>query len=103
MSPAANRTPRLCDGFRATQERLTRSQVDLVTMTGNVAQVFITDESWASTLTSARAGFNPGGAIVFEVREPAKRAWETWTATVPSGRHPRSAYKASSSSDTVPR
>src|SRR3712207_8412675 len=29
-------------------------QVDLATMTGNVAQVFLTDAEWAATLTSDR-------------------------------------------------
>jgi 2-polyprenyl-3-methyl-5-hydroxy-6-metoxy-1,4-benzoquinol methylase len=37
-------------------------QVDLVTMTGNVAQVFLTDEEWAATLGAAYAALRPGGA-----------------------------------------
>lgn len=50
-------------------------QVDLVTMTGNVAQVFLTDEGWASTLRGARSALRPGGWLVFEVRDPARGAW----------------------------
>jgi SAM-dependent methyltransferase len=53
-------------------------QVDLVTMTGNVAQVFITDEQWAAALRAARAAMRPGGRLVFESRDPAKKAWLEW-------------------------
>ncbi len=53
--------------------------VDLAVMTGNVAQVFVTDEEWASTLTALARAVRPGGWLVFEVREPARRAWERWT------------------------
>ncbi|HEX9999348.1 MAG TPA: class I SAM-dependent methyltransferase [Actinoplanes sp.] len=51
---------------------------DLALMTGNVAQVFLTDESWARTLTAIRAALRPGGWFVFETRRPARRAWEQW-------------------------
>jgi SAM-dependent methyltransferase len=53
-------------------------QVDLATMTGNVAQVFLTDRDWASTLAAARAALRPGGLVVFEVRDPARAAWTEW-------------------------
>ncbi len=53
-------------------------QVDLVTMTGNVAQVFVTDEDWASTLRAARAALRPSGWLVFETRDPAREAWREW-------------------------
>jgi SAM-dependent methyltransferase len=53
-------------------------QVDLATMTGNVAQVFVTDEEWASTLLGARAALRPGGRFVFETRDPARKAWLAW-------------------------
>jgi SAM-dependent methyltransferase len=53
-------------------------QVDLVTMTGNVAQVFLTDEDWAATLAGVRAALRPAGVLVFETRDPARRAWEEW-------------------------
>jgi SAM-dependent methyltransferase len=54
-------------------------QVDLVTMTGNVAQVFLSDEDWISTLGSLHSALSPGGHLVFEVRDPAKQAWLEWT------------------------
>jgi SAM-dependent methyltransferase len=52
--------------------------VDLITMTGNVAQVFVTDEEWAATLQACHDSLNPGGHLVFEVRDPAKEAWKGW-------------------------
>lgn len=53
-------------------------QVDMVTMTGNVAQVFLTDEDWTSTLRSACAALRLAGPLVFEVRDPAREAWREW-------------------------
>jgi SAM-dependent methyltransferase len=53
-------------------------QADLVTMTGNVAQVFLTDAAWAATLRAAHAALRPGGRLVFETRDPAARAWLEW-------------------------
>ncbi len=54
-------------------------EVDLAIMTGNVAQVFLTDEDWLATLRGIHAATRPGGLLVFEIRDPAKRAWESWT------------------------
>jgi len=54
-------------------------QVDLATMTGNVAQVFLTDAGWAATLSGVLAALRPGGRLVFETRDPARRAWLGWT------------------------
>jgi SAM-dependent methyltransferase len=53
-------------------------QVDLVTMTGNVAQVFLTDQEWADTLGVVRAALRPGGRLVFESRDPEQHAWLDW-------------------------
>jgi SAM-dependent methyltransferase len=57
---------------------LPRLQVDMVTMTGNVAQVFLTDEDWTSTVRAAWAALRPGGRLVFEVRDPAREGWREW-------------------------
>jgi SAM-dependent methyltransferase len=54
-------------------------QVDLAVMTGNVAQVFLTDEEWSATLAGVHAAVKPGGRFVFETRDPSQRAWEEWT------------------------
>ena len=48
-------------------------------MTANVAQVFLTDDDWQATLRGARQALRPGGHLVFETRDPARRAWERWT------------------------
>jgi 2-polyprenyl-3-methyl-5-hydroxy-6-metoxy-1,4-benzoquinol methylase len=54
-------------------------QVDLVTMTGNVAQVFLTEEEWSSTLKAAASVLRPGGHLVFETRDPAREGWQEWS------------------------
>ena len=51
---------------------------DLVTMTGNVAQVFVTDDDWAEALAAVRVSLRPEGWFVFEARDPARRAWLGW-------------------------
>ncbi len=56
---------------------------DLAVMTGNVAQVFLTDEDWTGTLQAVHAALRTGGHLVFETRRPERRAWEEWdTETV---------------------
>ena len=53
---------------------------DLALMTGNVAQVFLTDEDWAQVLRAIGAALRPRGHLVFETRRPERRAWEEWAA-----------------------
>ena len=53
-------------------------QVDLATMTGNVAQVFLAGEDWSATLRGIHAALRPGGHLVFETRDPARQAWLGW-------------------------
>ncbi|MGI5273571.1 class I SAM-dependent methyltransferase [Nonomuraea sp. CA-218870] len=53
-------------------------RADLATMTGNVAQVFLTDDAWTAALRGVRAALRPGGLLVFETRDPARRAWREW-------------------------
>jgi len=52
---------------------------DLATMTGNVAQVFRTDDAWAQALAAIHDALHPGGVLVFETRIPARQAWLGWT------------------------
>jgi SAM-dependent methyltransferase len=54
-------------------------EADLATMTANVAQAIFADEDWDSTLRAAFARLRSGGRLVFETRDPAMRAWLTWT------------------------
>ena len=53
-------------------------QVDVATMTANVAQVFLTDDDWLTTLRAVHGTLRPGGHLVFETRVPEQRAWERW-------------------------
>ncbi|OZD83925.1 class I SAM-dependent methyltransferase [Rhodococcus sp. 14-2496-1d] len=53
-------------------------QVDLVTMTGNVAQAIVDDEDWSLTLTRIGDVLRPDGCLVFETRIPARTAWTEW-------------------------
>ncbi|KAA6432920.1 class I SAM-dependent methyltransferase [Agrococcus sediminis] len=56
-----------------------RSGVDVVTMTANVAQVFLDDLDWLSALVAARRALRPGGTLVLESRRPERKAWLEWT------------------------
>jgi SAM-dependent methyltransferase len=57
---------------------LPRLQVDLATMTGNVAQAIVEPSDWDATLSGLYDALRPGGCLVFETRDPADRAWERW-------------------------
>lgn len=59
-------------------DALPPSRADLATMTGNVAQVFLSDAEWDAVLAAAFAALRPGGRLVFETRDPARRAWLAW-------------------------
>ena len=54
-------------------------RVDLVTMTGNVAQVFVDDAEWEAALGVACRSLGADGHVVFETRDPAVQAWRHWT------------------------
>lgn len=59
--------------------QLPQMSIDLAVMTGNVAQVFTSDAQWAATLAGIRSAVAPEGHLVFETRDPERRAWEQWT------------------------
>ncbi len=65
---------------------------DVAVMTSHVAQFFVTDDEWASTLHELRRALVDGGILTFDVRDPAARAWEQWpidwdrTVTLADGR-----------------
>lgn len=52
---------------------------DVATMTGNAAQVFLTDSDWRAALAGVRAAIRGGSRFLFETRVPEQRAWEGWT------------------------
>lgn len=67
------------------------ADADLAVMTGNVAQVFVDDADWRSTLSAVHGALRDGGWFVFETRRPEMRAWEQWTTppvevVLPDGR-----------------
>ena len=51
---------------------------DAVIMTANVAQVFITDESWRTVVHDVYCALKPGGHFIFDTRNPNAKAWEEW-------------------------
>ncbi len=53
-------------------------QVDLATMTANVAQAIVDPLEWDSTLQGIFDSLRPGGHLVFETRDPAQEAWQEW-------------------------
>ena len=65
--------------LHGTAATLPPAWAELVTMTGNVAQVFTTDEEWRATLRACHYAMRPGGRLVFETRDPAKAAWQGWS------------------------
>ena len=54
-------------------------QVDLVTMTGNVAQVFVSDDDWITTLRACHRTVRPSGYLALESRVSDDQAWLRWT------------------------
>ncbi len=52
--------------------------VDLATMTGNVSNVFLTQQEWLATLAGVCAALRPGGYLVFESVDPAGEPWLGW-------------------------
>ncbi len=57
---------------------LPKVEVDLVVMTGNVAQAIVDPAAWERTLRAAYGALRAGGRLVFETRVPARRAWQEW-------------------------
>lgn len=47
-------------------------------MTANVAQQIVEADAWRGTLRGAYTALRSGGRLVFETRDPARRAWEEW-------------------------
>jgi len=66
---------------------------DVAVMTSHVAQFFVGDDEWRSTLADLKRGLVPGGRLVFDTRDPQARGWERWNPadsqrriTLPDGR-----------------
>jgi SAM-dependent methyltransferase len=72
--PGSERVHWICGDATA----LPSMQVDLATMTANVAQAIADPLAWKKTLRGSHGALRPGGHLVFETRDPAKRAWQAW-------------------------
>jgi SAM-dependent methyltransferase len=55
-------------------------QADLAVMTGNVAQVFLSDAGWLTNLRGIHRALRSDGYLVFETRRPERRIWQEWAA-----------------------
>lgn len=64
---------------------------DLVVMMGHVAQYFVDDDHWDTTLTQIHRALRPGGRVTFETRNPAIDWASQWTEANSRGTldHPR--------------
>ena len=60
-------------------------EVDLATMTANVAQAIVEPRDWEGTLRGIHEALRPGGRLVFETRDPAAEAWREWTRAATHG------------------
>lgn len=65
--------------LQGTSARIPAGDADLITMTGNVAQVFLGLDELEVVFNDCARGLRPGGHLVFETRNPAARAWEEWS------------------------
>jgi SAM-dependent methyltransferase len=54
-------------------------QIDIATMTGNVAQAICDPTDWEHTLRGIHDALQPEGRLIFETRDPSRRVWEQWT------------------------
>jgi SAM-dependent methyltransferase len=59
--------------------------VDLATMTGNVAQAIVEPADWDATLRGVYEALRPGGCLVFETRDPEYQAWREWNRAASQG------------------
>jgi ubiquinone/menaquinone biosynthesis C-methylase UbiE len=54
-------------------------EFDFAVMTGHAFQVLLTDDELRTAFSAIRRALAPGGRFGFETRNPAVRAWESWT------------------------
>lgn len=54
-------------------------EFDLIVTTGHAFQVLLGDDELRTALAAVRTALADDGRFVFETRNPAARAWETWT------------------------
>jgi SAM-dependent methyltransferase len=90
-SLAAARGKPGADGVRwiaGTSAQIPEGEVfDVAIMTAHVAQAIHDDGEWSRTLADVHRALIPGGRLAFDSRDPAARAWESWTPTATRRRH----------------
>ena len=79
QKPGADQVRWLHGDASVLADHVANGSVDFAVMTGNVAQVFLTDDDWNATLSAVQQVLRPGGVLVFETRDPSRRAWDGWT------------------------
>jgi ubiquinone/menaquinone biosynthesis C-methylase UbiE len=52
---------------------------ELITMTGHAFQVLLDDEDTRTALAGFHRHLEPGGRLIFEIRNRAAKAWQRWT------------------------
>ncbi|OEH54406.1 SAM-dependent methyltransferase [Oceanobacillus sp. E9] len=53
---------------------------DVVIMTANVAQVFLTDVDWEQVTSDVFRSLKEGGSFIFDTRNPKAEVWKKWMA-----------------------
>ncbi|RWX76801.1 class I SAM-dependent methyltransferase [Neorhizobium lilium] len=61
------------------QDFVVSGPFDLAIMTGHAFQVFLDDEETLVALRNIHRHLGPDGRLVFESRNPSRRAWDGWT------------------------
>lgn len=59
------------------------AEFDLAIMSGNAFQCLLDDAETVASLTAVRRALTDGGRFVFDTRNPAAKAWRTWTSAEP--------------------
>jgi SAM-dependent methyltransferase len=57
---------------------LKTNSFDAVIMTANVAQVFLTEDSWQNVISDVYRALKSGGNFIFDTRNPLAKVWEQW-------------------------
>ncbi|MET4060991.1 SAM-dependent methyltransferase [Arthrobacter sp. UYP6] len=69
--------------IHGTAADLPAAALDLIFMTGHVAQYFLDDAAWAAVLQDIAQSLVPGGRLVFEIRNAAAEGWRGWNDDEP--------------------
>jgi len=64
--------------IEGTATSLPDAAFEVAVMTSHVAQFFVEDGEWTSTLSDLHRAIVPGGRLAFETRDPRDRRWERW-------------------------